>query len=197
MAFIYDLKALALPQVKFTNRAAYKLLTGVDAPPPNLAEDQKNWVDTAVLATPADYGRRVTYLNVLAQDSTGATLWIDATNEPDPTRRAFYAQYNIKLVPTFEPLELLATQVISVNLGLETAVGGDPAYAAWSNGPLVPFPVRPLDPTEAFYPSPFDPLQVVVMAEYQKQVGPGPSAVSDKLDLVLAAVTAIRTKLGA
>jgi len=197
MPFIYDLKTLALPQIKFTTRAAYKTLTGLDAPPPDLTQDQKNWVDTAVLASPADYGRRVTYLNVLAQDNTGAILWTDATNEPDPTRRAFYAQYNIKQVPTFEPLELLATQCVSVNLGLEIAVGGNPAYAAWTNGPFVPFPVRPLDPTEAFYPSPFDPYQVVVMAEYQKQVGPGPSAVSDTLNLVLAAVNAIKAKLGA
>jgi hypothetical protein len=196
MPFIYDLKALALPKIKFTNRAAYKLLTGQDAPAPNFADDQKNWVDTAVLASPADYGRRVTYFNVLALDDTGATKWIDATNEPDPTRRAFYAQYNIKLVPTFESLQLATTQVTSVNLGYEVAVGGDPAYLAWTNGPYVPYPVRPLDPGEAFYPSPFDPLQVVVMADYQKQVGPGPNTVNDKMDQVLAGVNAIRTKLG-
>jgi hypothetical protein len=120
MAFIYDLKAPALPQIKFTNRAAYKLLTGQDAAP-NFAEDQKNWVDTTVLAAPADYGRRVTYLNVLALDDKGATKWTDATNEPDPTRRAFYAQYNIKLVPMFESLQLATTQVTSVNLGYEIA----------------------------------------------------------------------------
>ena len=161
MAFIYDLKALALPQIKFTNLAAYKLLTGLDAPAPNFAEDQKNWVDTAVLAAPGDYGRRVTYLNVLALDDSGATKWIDTANEPDPTRRAFYAQ-------TFESLQLATTQVTTVNLGLETAVGRDPAYLAWTNGPYVPYPVRPLDPGEAFYPSPFSPLQVVVMTAYQQ-----------------------------
>src|ERR1700741_1821574 len=86
MAFIYDLKALALPQIKFTTRAAYKLLTGQDAPAPNFAEDQKNWVDTAVLAAPADYGRRVTYLNVLALDDKVATKWIDASTKPVPMR---------------------------------------------------------------------------------------------------------------
>jgi hypothetical protein len=196
MPFIYDLKALALPQIRFVNRAGYKQITGLDAPPPNLAEDQKGWLDLDVLQNPANYGRRVNYDWVLALNNDGSVRLLDASVEPDPTRRAFYAQYNIKQVPTFEPLQLMATQSTSVNLGLEVAVGGDPAYQAWVKGPFIPFPVRPLSADEAFFPSPFNPLQIVLMTEYQKEVGPGPSAVNDKLDLVLAGLTAIKIKLG-
>ena len=196
MPFIYDLKTLALSQIRFVNRAGYKQITGQDAPPPNLAEDQKGWLDLDVLQNPTNYGRRVNYDWVLALNGDGSVRLVDTSVEPDATRRTFYSQYNIKQVPTFEPLQLLATQSTSVNLGLEIAVGGDAGYQSWIKGPLVPFPVRPLSADEAFFPSPFNPLQIVTMTEYQKQVGPGPSAVSDKLDLVLAGLAAIKTKLG-
>jgi hypothetical protein len=39
-------------------------------------------------------------------------------------------------------------------------------------------------------------LQVVLMADYRKQVGPRPNTVNHKMDLVLAGVNAIKTKLG-
>jgi hypothetical protein len=197
MPIIYDLKALALPRIRFVDRAGYKELAGQDAAPPNLAEDQKGWLDLDVMQNPGNYGRRVNYDWVLALNNDGSVKLVDTSVEPDATRRDFYAQYNIKQVPTFEPLQLLATQATGVNLGLEVAVGGDAPYQAWIKGPFVPFPVRPLSADEAFFPSPFDPLQIVMMAEYQKQVGPGPSEVSDKLDLVLAGLAAIKTKLGA
>ena len=184
---LYGIKFLALPQVLiYQGRADYKLQTGKDAPAPDYqSRDPKFWVDLDALRNPQKYTRRITYDHALAVNADGTLKLVDASADPSPGRRAFYAAHNILQVPTLEPLELTYGEATTVNLDWDAAhTGGFPAGAV-----DVPFPVRALAPNEAFFPSPFanttDNVEIANMDLFAPPA-PAPGDVTTRLDTIAA-----------
>ena len=168
MPAIYSLQELADPNIEiFAGRDDFEQKKGRPAPAPNFFYPQQFWSDRR----PGLQGR-ITYPWVIdtSPEKNGLVMH-PITIETDPNRLQFYREYGIREIPRIVPgAQTFASFVIQPNFPYEKP--GQYNDPLWAVQPSTYFPVRQLNPNEAFFPSPFDPLAIANMDEVRKTVPP-------------------------